>query len=201
MTPSNTSFAIAAGKLRLLVLLAALTGLLVWGLSSDSPAPVQAATAACSDGKDNDSDGRIDFPADPGCESAGDGIEGDPACSNNKDDDSDGRTDFPNDPGCTSAQDGIEGDDGGGGGGGGNRQCSDGRDNDGDGQIDFPNDPGCSGPDDNSEANNVLIEAVEIRLIDCNGGVDPILGIVTCPLLVVLSDGEVLVITPPNNPD
>jgi hypothetical protein len=31
----------------------------------------------CSDGRDNDSDGRIDFPADPGCASASDDDERD----------------------------------------------------------------------------------------------------------------------------
>jgi hypothetical protein len=105
--------------------------------------------AQCSDGVDNDGDGRIDFPADPGCSSPNDDSEADgggtPECRDGVDNDGDGRIDFPNDPGCSSRNDDSEA-------GGGARQCDDGRDNDGDGRIDFPDDPGCSSANDNSEA-------------------------------------------------
>jgi hypothetical protein len=63
--------------------------------------------AQCSDGIDNDHDGKIDYPNDPGCSDPGDNDETDPAtapvCSNAMDDDSDGTTDYPNDYGCSSA--------------------------------------------------------------------------------------------------
>ena len=39
-----------------------------------------AALAECSDGVDNDSDGKVDYPTDPGCSSAADATEG-PTCS------------------------------------------------------------------------------------------------------------------------
>jgi hypothetical protein len=83
---------------------------------------------ACFDGVDNDSDGKIDFPDDPGCSSNLDDDETDiifPACSDNTDNDGDGKIDFPDDLGCDSASDDDESDDpplngSGGGGGGGN---------------------------------------------------------------------------------
>jgi hypothetical protein len=63
--------------------------------------------AACNDGMDNDGDGKIDYPNDPGCTSPADDDETDPAtapvCSNGMDDDADGKTDFPSDFGCSSA--------------------------------------------------------------------------------------------------
>jgi hypothetical protein len=63
--------------------------------------------ALCGDGIDNDNDGKVDFPFDPGCESIADDTEDNPAtlpvCGNNADDDGDGQIDFPNDYGCVSA--------------------------------------------------------------------------------------------------
>ena len=112
--------------------------------------------AQCSDGVDNDGDGKIDFPADPGCSSSTDDSErdsaddsgrrgeDDAACADGIDNDGDGKIDFPSDPGCSSARDDSEA--------GGGSECSDGRDNDGDGKIDFPDDPGCSSAADDSEA-------------------------------------------------
>jgi hypothetical protein len=108
--------------------------------------------AQCSDGVDNDGDGKIDFPADPGCSSATDDSEADnggiPECRDGVDNDGDGKIDFPDDPGCSSRNDDSEA------GGGGAAQCNDGKDNDGDGKIDFPDDPGCSSTKDDSEAGN-----------------------------------------------
>ncbi|MGZ8740947.1 MAG: S8 family peptidase, partial [Gaiellaceae bacterium] len=70
---------------------------------------------ACSNGLDDDVDGKVDFPADPGCTSLADTSEVDPpppppapACSNGLDDDVDGKVDFPADPGCTSLADTSE---------------------------------------------------------------------------------------------
>lgn len=63
----------------------------------------------CSDGIDNDSDGKIDYPNDPGCYSADDDDERDmPACNDGVDNDGDGKIDYPNDPGCSSANDKTE---------------------------------------------------------------------------------------------
>ncbi len=73
--------------------------------------------AACNNGADNDADGLIDFPNDPGCTSPSDDDEADncpnggdcPACANNLDDDGDGLIDFDgNDLGCQSASDNLE---------------------------------------------------------------------------------------------
>ena len=57
-----------------------------------------APVTQCSDGIDNDGDGKIDFPNDPECKSADDDSEA-PECSNGKDDDGDGKIDRA-DPGC-----------------------------------------------------------------------------------------------------
>ncbi len=75
--------------------------------------PIGARTCApslCNDGLDNNGDGTIDYPFDPGCDAASDDSEtpvcpgtGCPACSNLADDDSDTLTDFPADFGCTAA--------------------------------------------------------------------------------------------------
>jgi len=69
------------------------------------------ADPVCSDGLDDDSDGKIDFPNDPGCTSAIDDTEADdcpsgpncPACSDGIDNDGDTLTDYPMDTSCPSA--------------------------------------------------------------------------------------------------
>lgn len=69
----------------------------------------------CRDGLDNDGDGFIDFPLEPGCTSPDDNSETDtcpdgatcPACSNQIDDDGDGLVDAL-DPGCLVASDASE---------------------------------------------------------------------------------------------
>lgn len=120
--------------------------------------PDGSVLRACQDGLDNDGDGRVDYPDDPGCESETDPLELDPAtaraCSDGLDNDGDGRRDYDlrgdgmldaeDDPGCESAADDDE------------RNvvlpaCSDGVDNDGDLFTDFPVDPGCSSRNDTSE--------------------------------------------------
>ncbi len=103
------------------------------------------ATRACSDGLDNDGDGLIDFPADPGCDSANDGSEVDPPrpqCSDGADNDGDAATDWPADPGCQGPADATES---------GAPACSDGVDNDGDGATDFPADTDCASATDGTE--------------------------------------------------
>lgn len=92
--------------------------------------------AACSDGIDNDGDGKVDYPDDPACCSFLDDSESKdggacvkpPKCADGLDNDGDGLIDFPFDPGCASPLDDDENDvptadagtgtDGGGGGGG-----------------------------------------------------------------------------------
>ncbi|MGH0035184.1 MAG: hypothetical protein ACQGVK_09170 [Myxococcota bacterium] len=85
----------------------------------------------CNDGVDNDSDGQIDFPADPECIAPGDRSEAED-CNDGLDNDGDGQIDYPADAQCLSAGDLSETPD-----------CVDGVDNDGDGHADFPADPGC----------------------------------------------------------
>jgi outer membrane protein OmpA-like peptidoglycan-associated protein len=86
------------------------------GLTPPPAPPPEVATVvpiakACSDGADNDGDGKIDHPADPGCGSAEDDDETDPpACADGKDNDGDGKIDFPADMGCSSQDDTDEAD-------------------------------------------------------------------------------------------
>jgi len=91
----------------------------------------------CSDGIDNDGDGKIDFPSDAQCRAAS-GVES-PECSDGIDNDNDGNIDFPADAECWGPLDRIEQDQG----DPDNPQCDDGVDNDLDGLIDWPNDPRC----------------------------------------------------------
>lgn len=54
---------------------------------------------ACADGIDNDGDGLVDHPADPGCQLATSDNES-PSCDDGLDNDGDGLVDYPQDPGC-----------------------------------------------------------------------------------------------------
>jgi len=70
---------------------------------------------ACSDDLDNEGDGLVDYPEDPGCEDAKDRNEyNDPivvivySCSDGIDNDTDGLIDFPNDLGCQNPEDTSE---------------------------------------------------------------------------------------------
>jgi hypothetical protein len=69
-----------------------------------------AAVPACDDQLDNDGDGSVDYPADPGCTSLLDVSENRQgvACDDRIDNDQDGLTDFPRDPGCASPSDNKE---------------------------------------------------------------------------------------------
>ncbi len=120
----------------------------------------------CDDGIDNDGDGKIDFPNDPGCTDQNDDNETDdpvdlPQCNDGVDNDGDGKADFPNDPGCTDKNDDNETDDP-----VDLPQCNDGVDNDGDGKADFPNDPGCTDKNDDDETDD------PVELPQCDDGVD-----------------------------
>jgi hypothetical protein len=59
---------------------------------------------ACNDGLDDDLDGLVDYPADPGCDSLTDASERSPAleCDDGLDNDLDGAIDHPADPQCLS---------------------------------------------------------------------------------------------------
>jgi hypothetical protein len=100
----------------------------------------------CTDGADNDGDGRTDFPDDPGCIGPMDDAESPEVlaseCSDGLDNDLDGRVDFPADPGCADTADDTESPD---------PACGDRVDNDGDGRIDYPADPRCADARDTSE--------------------------------------------------
>ena len=126
-----------SGRVILAVALATLAAgavLVVWQ-------PWTAPAAACSDGVDNERDGKMDFPQDSGCSSRTDSSEDTVACSDGRDNDGDGKTDFPRDSNCSSRTDPSEKD----------PACSDGRDNDSDDKTDFPQDPDCSSLTDPSE--------------------------------------------------
>ena len=80
---------------------------------------LRCRATACSDGFDNDTDTKMDFPADPGCLSADDDDESDtcasgvgpgcPQCADGVDNDSDTMTDYPNDPACAAPSSASEG--------------------------------------------------------------------------------------------
>ncbi|MFA6254988.1 MAG: hypothetical protein WC675_03040 [Patescibacteria group bacterium] len=130
----------------------------------------------CNNSSDDDGDGRVDFPSDPGCSSASDSSELNLAieCDDNIDNDSDSRVDLA-DIGCTSLTDIDESNCGDGVCEGSETSascatdcgavtaCNNGLDDDSDGQIDYPADPGCSNSNDNSELNSA---------IECDDGLD-----------------------------
>jgi hypothetical protein len=94
--------------------------------AAGDPGKVDIVPADCGDRYDNDYDGRVDYPADPGCTSSSDGDEWNPppapppplppppppppppACSDGADNDGDGFNNYPSDPGCSSASDDDE---------------------------------------------------------------------------------------------
>lgn len=75
---------------------------------SDSFYVSGTAPAQCQNTIDDDGDGQVDFPADPGCASDTDNDETNPQCIDGLDNDGDTRTDYPADPGCANAQDNSE---------------------------------------------------------------------------------------------
>jgi serine protease AprX len=124
----------------------------VLAVTQDAPAFAAVAKPACSDGRDNDGDRKIDYTRDPGCSSRNDTSEKDPAppppppppaCSDGADNDGDGAVDT-NDRGCASSSDNDEWNP--------PAACEDGSDNDGDGAVDT-NDRGCESSIDDDEWN------------------------------------------------
>ena len=86
------------------------SGALTCGTGYSCKGPMGSRTCQpglCGDGIDNDGDGKIDYPFDPGCDSLGDDTEENPAtlpvCGNGADDDGDSLIDFPADYGCAAA--------------------------------------------------------------------------------------------------
>lgn len=130
------------------------------------------ALSACSDGWDNDGDGRVDTD-DSGCANANDNSEKPhdpvcttpsgpseaPQCSDGIDNDGDGATDFPADFSCSSANDSDETNP--------KSQCQNGVDDDSDGVVDLA-DPGCSGKQDNSEGDETARLAVSVECVLAN---------------------------------
>jgi hypothetical protein len=60
------------------------------------------ATPACADGLDNDADGQVDYPADPGCLNGALFARENPACSDGVDNDGDSEIDYPADAQCAA---------------------------------------------------------------------------------------------------
>ena len=104
------------------------------GGGSDGFAVKIGGMPACANGIDDDGDTAVDFPDDPGCESAASLVEN-PPCNDGVDNDGDGHIDHLDDPDCHAAWDVSE-----------LADCSDGIDNDGDALVDAA-DPACSKPD------------------------------------------------------
>ncbi|HPG27653.1 MAG TPA: trypsin-like serine protease [Myxococcota bacterium] len=100
----------------------------------------------CDDGLDDDGDGLVDYPNDPGCASPADTSEraAGLVCDNGLDDDGDGLIDYPADPGCLFSVDLNER--------GAAFECDNGLDDDGDGLVDYPADDGCLHPTNAIEA-------------------------------------------------
>ncbi|MBU0536327.1 MAG: hypothetical protein KKE20_05140, partial [Nanoarchaeota archaeon] len=119
-------------------------------------------TPLCSDGIDNDGDGLVDYPADPGCEDADDDNETDPVtlpeCSDGLDNDGDGLVDYPADLGCENSGDDDETDSV------VIPECDDGLDNDNDGLVDL-DDPGCENENDDNETDPAVPP-------ECSDGLD-----------------------------
>ncbi len=106
----------------------------------------------CNDGIDNDGDGKIDYPEDPGCDFSTDDSEDTapkPQCKDGRDNDGDGKMDYPDDPGCIAPEHDIEMDDC--PDGVLCPQCGNGRDDDMNGTMDYPGDPGCDTAADPTE--------------------------------------------------
>lgn len=136
--------------LRVCVLVASCLWVVACGGSSSDKGHGDAPQ--CSDGIDNDGDGKIDFPDDPSCASADGNDESaiaPPQCSDGRDNDGDGKIDYPADPGCFDPQQDSETDDC--PDGPNCPQCANGKDDDGNGFTDYPDDPGCLSASDATE--------------------------------------------------
>lgn len=145
----------------------------------------------CSDGLDNDFDGDIDFPFDPGCTSPDDDSEtnGTEQCNDGIDNDADGFVDFGSDPGCLFSLDMDETDPP-------LFQCNDEIDNDSDALVDYPHDFECLAETDDRETGSEVLDQFQLdgteqaQAIDSNStigqsftvGVDGSLAFIELPL-------------------
>lgn len=131
------------------------------GAAGDAIVADMAPSFACSNGLDDDGDGVVDHPDDPGCDDPMDDDETDPIpppeCSDGLDNDADARIDR-DDPDCSSELDPTEG------GEDPVTECSDGLDNDENGERDWPEDQGCHAAGDPTEG------AVDVA--DCANAID-----------------------------
>lgn len=93
---------------------------------------IAAVRPECSDEVENDGDGLLDFPADPGCTSAEDLSEA-ADCNDGLDNDGDGLADYGSDPGCRNRRESARED----------PACDNGYDDDGDTLVDGE-DPECA---------------------------------------------------------
>jgi large repetitive protein len=122
--------------------------------SNTTPDATIVPPPQCSNGIDDDGDGKSDFPDDLSCLNAQDDSETGPAspeCSDNRDNDGDGKMDYPSDPGCSAPNQEGETDDC--PTGPNCPQCANGKDDDGNGKMDFPDDQGCNAASDVEEFN------------------------------------------------
>jgi cysteine-rich repeat protein len=117
----------------------------------------------CFDSLDNDEDGLVDYPNDPGCTGPLD-VSEKLDCGDGLDNDGDGLLDAHRDPGCTDYRDQSE-----------RFQCSDGLENEWDGLIDYPNDPDCASP-------SGITEAPPFQIV-CGLGAE--LALVLAPLMLL----------------
>jgi len=131
----------------------AVLGLVLFACGDSLQGPPDAPPRPqCHDNRDNDGDGKVDYPDDPGCFDVNDDLEEgprSPACNDNRDNDRDGHKDFPDDPGCIAPQSDDETDDC--PSGPNCPMCGNRTDDDANGMLDFPLDPGCESAADNFE--------------------------------------------------
>jgi hypothetical protein len=135
---SCTSLPLAASGTYTARVATLLTSTLATGEYALSVSRSPSCATACSNGVDDDGDGRADFPLDSGCTHAGDLSEA-PECGDGLDNDGDGKTDAGSDPGCFAASSVRE-----------DAACDNGVDDDGDGLVDADGagggpDPDCRG--------------------------------------------------------
>lgn len=126
---------------------------------------VIALPTACSNGVDDDGDGKIDAGEDAGCRDPYKDLSEEPDCSDGLDNDGDGFTDrIGEDPGCRTPESPIE-----------NPQCNNGYDDDGDLLVDLEEgfgDPDCLTPWQNFE------RAEQLPALSAHGVVGLALGLV-----------------------
>ncbi len=119
--------------------------------ATSCPSPTATSPIECEDGIDNDGDGKIDHPADPGCTNKNDDTEVDSTPTATVTTTASPTTTVTVTPTTTvTATPPTPGP----------AQCDDGIDNDGDTKIDHPADPECESKNDTSEAATITVTPV-----------------------------------------